>query len=248
VFQEAALEPAEAARFYDTGTHVFARQAQASLSTLAHYAQEIILLRLLTRAARPQVLDYGMGWGRWASLAQAYGCEVAGVEINPEARTYCQQRGLSVLDESVIPTGHFDFIIADQVLEHLTDPLTVMRALTSWLKPGGLLLVGVPNRPAMNDRLRRLPLSRLSAADLKAVFPFIHLTLFSNRSLRLLASHAGLALFPPPFFKAVAACTLWHTLRQCNQNVNISFKFWRGAGTRLWFQRPEKINPDPATT
>lgn len=63
-----------------------------------------------------------------------------------------------------VPDGTFDFVVANHVLEHVTDPL---RALIEWhriLRPGGLLLLSVPDkRYTFDHRRRRTPLAHLFA-------------------------------------------------------------------------------------
>jgi 2-polyprenyl-3-methyl-5-hydroxy-6-metoxy-1,4-benzoquinol methylase len=65
----------------------------------------------------------------------------------------------------------FDAVIASHVLEHVADPVTVLRRIAGWLKPDGRLLVIVPNRESLHRRLAVLmglqpELDTLSARDL----------------------------------------------------------------------------------
>jgi len=61
-----------------------------------------------------------------------------------------------------VATGTFDFVVANHVLEHVTDPIG---ALIEWhriLKPGGLLLISLPDkRYTFDRRRRRTPLAHL---------------------------------------------------------------------------------------
>lgn len=244
LFQRFALNSAMADRLYNEP----ARESGipiASLKSLSLYAGEVLLLRLLLKADRPKVLDYGMGWGSWASIAQAFGCEVCGVEIKQAARDFCQGRGIKLLDETGIADGTFDFINVDQVLEHLVHPIETAKRLSRWLKPGGLILCAVPGHASLASILKRVsqcgdPIMELTAEDFKAIYPFVHLTLFQSRSLKLLARQAGLEVFHPPLLQALGTCTLWNSPRRWNQNLNLAFRVWMGLGTRLWFRRPRQ--------
>lgn len=61
-----------------------------------------------------------------------------------------------------VDDGAFDFIVANHVLEHVTDPI---RALKEWhriLRDGGLLMMAVPDkRFTFDHRRRRTPLTHL---------------------------------------------------------------------------------------
>ena len=80
-----------------------------------------------------------------------------------------------------VADGSFDFIVANHVLEHLTDPLG---ALTEWfriLRPGGLLLLSVPDKRYTFDHTRpRTTLDHLRAharssePPQKANLPHLH--------------------------------------------------------------------------
>lgn len=61
-----------------------------------------------------------------------------------------------------VPTGEFDFVVANHVLEHVTDPIG---ALVEWhriLKSDGLLLISLPDkRYTFDHRRKRTPLAHL---------------------------------------------------------------------------------------
>jgi 2-polyprenyl-3-methyl-5-hydroxy-6-metoxy-1,4-benzoquinol methylase len=49
------------------------------------------------------------------------------------------------LFEDYEPGRHFDTIVMEHILEHVDDPVSLLRRAKSWLKPSGKLLAGVPN-------------------------------------------------------------------------------------------------------
>src|SRR6201999_2092727 len=49
------------------------------------------------------------------------------------------------LFETFRPEGTFDAIIMEHVLEHVEDPVAILRLATPWLAPDGVIVVGVPN-------------------------------------------------------------------------------------------------------
>lgn len=54
-----------------------------------------------------------------------------------------------------IPSGHFDVVVCEQVLEHLPQLETAVRTLERVLRPGGTLFVGVPIFPHGFHLLRK---------------------------------------------------------------------------------------------
>jgi hypothetical protein len=80
----------------------------------------------------------------------------------------------------------------------------------------------------------------LTDRDIDVLSPTIHLNLFDAPSLARLGREAGLVPFRPPFLKALGSGQLWDRPRQWNRNVRLAWKYSRGAGTRMWFRRPER--------
>lgn len=97
------------------------------------------------------VLSVGCAAGVTESELVRRGVKVVGIEINHEAAMKARQRGLIVLegDASIIDIGQasesFDCLVYADVLEHLTDPVTVLRRHVERLKSNGTVIVTVPN-------------------------------------------------------------------------------------------------------
>lgn len=90
-----------------------------------------------------RLLDFGCGGGAIAAALPA--CDRTGVEVNPEARAIAEGRGLTVvssLDE--LSDCGFDTVISNHAIEHVEDPLNVVRELRRVLRPGGLAVLVVP--------------------------------------------------------------------------------------------------------
>jgi 2-polyprenyl-3-methyl-5-hydroxy-6-metoxy-1,4-benzoquinol methylase len=96
-----------------------------------------------------EVLDVGCGRGlTGALLQQRLGCRVTGVELNPAVAREAAEHLHRVLVgdvESLAIDQRFDAILAIEVLEHLVDPKTFLVKLKSLLRPGGRIVMSVPN-------------------------------------------------------------------------------------------------------
>jgi len=97
------------------------------------------------------VLSVGCAAGKTEAELVKRGIKVVGLEINHKAATIARQRGLTVLegDASKIDVGtssnSYDCLIYADVLEHLPDPVAVLKRHVKSLKPNGIVYVCVPN-------------------------------------------------------------------------------------------------------
>ena len=76
---------------------------------------------------------------------------VRGIDIGKDAVAFCKQKGLDVdliPIETFLEKNHppFDLVILSHVLEHLLDPADTLKKIRSLLKPGGKVLILVPNQ------------------------------------------------------------------------------------------------------
>ncbi len=164
-----------------------------------HYerqAQEItaIARHLGRRPAELELLDFGMGWGDWCRMAQAYGCSAWGAELSQARIDYAGGFGVPVITWDEIAERRFDFIKTEQVFEHLPNPLETLRYLGAALKPDGILKVSVPNAWNMKARLAVMDWSaaRGSANSLLSVIPLEHINCYAGDSLERMGRKAGL--------------------------------------------------------
>jgi len=215
--------------------------ANQKLHWFAHMTEEILVLMQLVAARPPRVLDYGCNWGKWASMALAFGCDVEAVEVNPVTAKFCAARGIKIVDPSTLPDRSYHFINVDQVLEHIADPLALALQLAEKLAPGGYMKWSTPHDSALPQALARASLARdpsiLDPQRIDALEPLVHLNLFTNQSLRKLGQRAGLDAVTLPFLKWLGAGQLWNVPRQVGRNLSTPRKRWLGQGTYLWFSR-----------
>lgn len=107
------------------------------------------LANLITPNAR--VLDVGCGTGSIAEIIRDQTAAIiVGVEPDGERVRHAVARGLSVHHGILTPDvvsqhGPFDFIVFADVLEHLPNPAEIVLIAKQGLKPGGSILVSVPN-------------------------------------------------------------------------------------------------------
>ena len=203
---------------------VFARHQQTD--TLAYHsrdAQEI--MQVMAFLGKPPhalaFLDFGMGWGKWARMAKAFGCDAYGTELSPARIAYAQAHGVKVVSEAELATQQFDFINTEQVFEHLPDPLVTLQQLKRALKPTGLLKISVPDGADLKRRLAVMDwhAPKGSKNSLNAVSPLEHINCFKRVTLKKMAACAGLQEVQLPLAVQYAFATNWQLPKPLLKNL-----------------------------
>jgi SAM-dependent methyltransferase len=202
LWQAFHLDPEGMRRLYEewiSEEESLAKKTRADVSLFDGYAREIsgIARRLGRRPCELSVLDFGMGWGAWCRMAQAYGYEVTGFELSRSRRDYARARGIRVVD-SLEALERFDYVNCHHTLEHVPDPRETLERIAGALAPGGLLHLCVPDG---RDAERRLREPGWHAAK-DALHPLEHLSCFTAGTLERLAAGVGLAPAPEPSLPA----------------------------------------------
>ena len=156
------------------------------------------LLRLFGDRTGLEVLDVGCGFATTSESIQKRGNRVTGIESSddalPRARTrigHVVHADLQDLDgvRRALQGKQFDIIIFADVLEHLAWPEGVLRSYRQFLRPGGSIIVSLPNVGLWSVRLSLLA-GRFEYAD-TGVLDRTHLRFFTRRTMRRLLDDAG---------------------------------------------------------
>lgn len=136
-----------------------------------------------------RALDIGCGNGSYLSYLKHYGWSVAGVEMSHAAAGMAKEAfGIDVFVGNVRDAGFsahsFDFVHMSHVIEHVPDPVDVLRTVSGLLKPTGSLYIETPNEASCGAK-----------ACGQLWFPWDpprHLVVFSPQTLRAAVREAGL--------------------------------------------------------
>lgn len=161
------------------------------------YSSHSLILSRLGAGRGRRALDVGAADGFLAAELTARGWKVTALERDPAqaavAATRCEQAIVVDLEGETPPVaGLYDAVIYGDVIEHLSDPLRVMRELNRHLAPGAMVIVSVPNVAHLTVRLSLL-LGRFEYGD-RGILDRTHLRFFTRRTFLDFLGRAGLTV------------------------------------------------------
>jgi SAM-dependent methyltransferase len=178
-----------------------------------------------------RVLDIGCGPGALLEAFRRRGWEVHGTELTDDSAARARQAGIPVhvgpLEPFPWPEGHFDAVVMWHVLEHCPDPVPVLDRVRRSLRPGGVLLVGVPNFGSPEARLTRDGWFHLDVPR--------HLVHFTGASLEGALAETGFEIRARSFFAPEfdAFSLVQSALNRAGLKHNLLYDVLRGRGAKL---------------
>ncbi len=144
-----------------------------------------------------KLLDVGCGTGNFLNIAknngwEAYGTEVSGYAVDYAKNNYGVKIFRGELRNADFSDDFFDVITLWHVLEHTVDPLGNLVEAGRILKPGGVLILAVPN---VRNYIYKIAytLVKLKTPELFSLADReLHLYHFSARTLKEMIDKAGL--------------------------------------------------------
>ncbi len=114
-------------------------------------ASAALLMEKVERYASPgRLVDVGCWVGLYMAAAEDRGWETVGIEPSTYASEHARRElGLDVRTDNLftadIEAGSFDVVLLGDVLEHLTRAGDALEHLATWIKPGGVLVLLLPD-------------------------------------------------------------------------------------------------------
>lgn len=145
-----------------------------------------VLQKVQTISPRGRTLDYGCGGGDVVGKGRAMGLDICGVEtfyagsnarITAEQRGYLGQTVFEIDCAGRIPfeDGYFNFVVSNQVFEHVEDLDFVLREINRVLIPGGQLLTLFPSREVIREGHCGVPMIHWLTKDSSLRYPYMRI-------------------------------------------------------------------------
>ncbi len=192
----AELEDAYREAYYTEEKPTFLTRAgeDQDWAALSHRDRLESFERLLGKSAR-LLLDVGCGPGFFLSSAKQRGWTVQGIEPSRQAAQHARGLGLDVTEDffnarTAARLPRYDVVHLNNVLEHVPNPIEVVRLARGLLPSGGVLCLTVPNdfTPFQEAAATALSLNEWWVA------PPHHLNYFDFESLAQVLTREGFAI------------------------------------------------------
>lgn len=146
-------------------------------------------------ATTRRLLDVGCGKGTFArEVKRVLGGEVWGIELDPIAaaiaREHLDHVEIGDVDQCIasIPSGAFDCVVFNDILEHLLHPDRTLRGVARVLAPHGVVVASIPNVRYIGN-LYELLIKRDWEYKSSGILDRTHLRFYTRKSLpRLFAA------------------------------------------------------------
>lgn len=159
------------------------------------FAKALSRVRLSRSGAeRPRLLDVGAGRGTLIEVANQAGFDGEGIEACQPLAEQAKARGLQVTfgtADDLEGTEAYDVVTLMDIIEHVPDPMALLRKVHQALKPGGEVVVYTPNHRGAVVLLARA-LHHLGVhGPVRNIFAGNHLFFFDTRTLPRALRAAG---------------------------------------------------------
>lgn len=187
--------PAALGEFYETGTSSKVWSTEFYPATAASrkrhiMAPRVAFLKERLGGVRGPVVDVGCGYGLFLEAVRADlpGRRALGVEPSPDLAAAASAKGLEVVTgylSDALPRlrGTAAAVTLFEVLEHLPDPVTLLKECRAALRPGGLFWATALGCDGFDVAVL--------GARHKNVYPPCHINILSLEGFRRLAERAG---------------------------------------------------------
>lgn len=179
------LDAYYAAAEYDAGNPELALGTSRWTRLPGRADAQLRMVRSLRAAPIGSWLDLGAGYGKLLDAARASGVERTGaIESTPARRAHLADNGHECFDDldAARARGPWDVVSISHVLEHVADPVGMLRALASVLADDGHLFCEVPNAVGWAGNHDDPHVTFLEPATLRAIVEAADLTAVEVRT------------------------------------------------------------------
>jgi 2-polyprenyl-3-methyl-5-hydroxy-6-metoxy-1,4-benzoquinol methylase len=196
-----ALEALHSSSQYFSNPYFVSRRSAELPRTRAKYRRVLTLLTGGASGPEGRLLDVGCDTGALLVVArEEFGLRPLGIEMSTSAADVARTRNaLEVVqgaaEEVALAPAACDYVTMLDVLEHVADPVLLLRRMAATLKPNGRLYLITPDHDALIfaiGRLLSLGAARLARPLLERLYIPQHEFYFTRRTLTRVLALAGL--------------------------------------------------------
>jgi len=134
-----------------------------------------------------RLVDIGFDAGTLLEVASEAGWQCFGVEVNKLAVKQAETKGFDVfygeLHQANYESNYFDVITASEVIEHVFEPIKLLKEIHRILRPGGVFWATTPSAEGISFRLLGI--------DWTCISPPEHLQIFSEKGMKVMLEDIG---------------------------------------------------------
>lgn len=174
-------------------------------------------IKKMIGVSQKKILDLGCGDGRVGALFSGDN-EVFGIDFSESAIIEAKKKGIKaqvgdICSRLPFDDEAFDVVLLIQIMEHVFDPLFLLRESYRVLKKGGTLICAIPNAANVINRLHFLVTGYFKDYTARfnllcPVYPFTeHIRVFSPKLMKTMLKNCNFKIclsdyWFPPFFES----------------------------------------------
>jgi len=189
LIESAIQEVYRESSYYEGGACGYADTSYTAQECALRATFERLLHNLAKRGLTGgDLLEIGCGYGYLLGEARSFFKRRVGTEFSPQGAEIARATEAEVFVggiEQVPPEAKFDCVVGTQLIEHVYEPLSFVKRLTGYTKPGGHIILATPDIGGVLRKLmgRRWPSFKVPE----------HVLYFDYRTLSSLMLRAGLS-------------------------------------------------------
>ncbi|MGE5297470.1 MAG: class I SAM-dependent methyltransferase [Solirubrobacterales bacterium] len=195
-------------------------------------AERADMLKYIPQNAR-RTLEFGCGYGRFSALLKdTLHTESWAVEVDEQAAREASRSldrvihadAFAAMDQ--LPENHFDCVIFFDILEHLVDPYSLLRAVKSKLAPHGVVVASIPNIRYYSVFKDFVVHGNWEYRD-QGVMDRTHLRFFTRKSIRAMFERLGFGILTMEGIHPTSSRTYrWLNRVLCNTIADVRYKHY----------------------
>ncbi len=110
------------------------------------FSAQIAVLKALGVSSGARILDFGCSWGYGTWQLREAGFDAVGFELSTRRFEYARDvLSLPVVEDPWDDPDGYDVVFSSHVVEHVPDPVGLLKAAINSLRPGGIWISFCPN-------------------------------------------------------------------------------------------------------